>query len=95
LGWENAIWGDSASKIIGARIKYATRGILWGTEFLAIGLYLLKRLSTTWPTGNAERIGEVFLFALSVTAVAFTLWVMRDQDLRKVIAEKMQNPKRD
>jgi hypothetical protein len=92
LGWENAIPSDCVSKIIGARIRYATRGILWGSEFLAIGLYLLKRLSMTWPTGNAGRLGEVFLLALSITAVAFTVLVMRDKDLRKVIAENMQKP---
>lgn len=92
LGWEHAILSDRASRIIGARIKYATRGILWGSEFLAVGLYLLKRLSTAWPTGHAERTGEVFLLALSITAVAFTLLVMRDKDLRKVIAENMQKP---
>ena len=62
LGWEHRSGvSESASKEIGALAKFATRGILWGSEFLAIGLYLLKRLSIGWPK-PAERKGELCTF---------------------------------
>ena len=56
-GWEHrAMVSGTASKEIGALHKLATRGILWGSEFLAIGLYLLKRLTIGWPdTCGVER----------------------------------------
>ena len=92
LGWEHAILSDRASRIIGARIRYATRGILWGSEVLAVFLYVLKRISTPWPTGSAERITEIALLALSISAVVSTVMVMRDKDLRKEIAENIQKP---
>jgi hypothetical protein len=82
---------DRASKQIGSRVKLATRGILWGSEFLAVGLYLLKRLGIGWPIGPAERKGEVVLLILAIAAVAFTILVLRNQDLLvKEIAASMQ-----
>src|ERR1017187_1695989 len=80
LGWEHAISSDRASKQIGSLVKVATRGILWGSEFLAIGLYLLKRLSMGWPTGLAERRGEVVLLILAGAALVFTMVFMRKRD---------------
>jgi hypothetical protein len=79
FGWEHAIMSDRASKQIGSLIKVATRGILWGSEFLAIGLYLLKRLSMGWPTGLAERRGEVVLVVLAGAALVFTIVIMRNR----------------
>ncbi len=71
-----------------------TRGILRGSEGLAVGLYLLKRFSTPWPAGR-ELGGEILLLALSITAVVSTVLVMRDKDLRKEIAKNMQKPVAD
>lgn len=93
LGWEHALLSDRASKQIGSRVKLATRGILWGSEFLAVGLYLLKRLGIGLPIGPAERKGEVVLLILAIVAVALTIWILRNQDsLVKEIAANMQKP---
>lgn len=93
LGWEHRCGvSESASKEIGALAKFATRGILWGSEFLAIGLYLLKRLSIGWPI-PAERKGELVLFIVSVAATAFTIRIMRSRDpLVVAMVESMQKP---
>jgi hypothetical protein len=93
LGWEHRSGvSESASKEIGALAKFATRGILWGSEFLAIGLYLLKQLSIGWPTA-AERKGELVLFIASVAATAFTIRIMRSRDpLVVAMVESMQKP---
>ena len=93
LGWEHAILSDRASKQIGSLVKVATRGILWGSEFLAIGLYLLKRLSMGWPTGLAERRGEVVLVILAGAALVFTMVIMRKRDdLVAEIVKSIQKP---
>lgn len=93
LGWEHAILSDRASKQIGSLVKVATRGILWGSEFLAIGLYLLKRLSMGWPTGLAERRGEVVLLILAGAALVFTMVFMRKRDgLVAEIVKSIQKP---
>ncbi len=85
LGWEHAIKADLSSKLIGQRIILATRGILIGTEFLAIGLYLLTRQSIHLPKG------EVVLLIVSVAATAATVLMMRNQDpLVNGIAENMR-----
>ena len=93
LGWEHRSGvSESASKEIGALAKFATRGILWGSEFLAIGLYLLKRLSIGSPIA-AERKGELVLFIVSVAATAFTIRIMRSRDpLVVAMVESMQKP---
>ena len=93
FGWEHRSGvSESASNEIGALAKFATRGILWGSEFLAIGLYLLKRLSIGWPI-PAERKGELVLFIVSVAATAFTMRIMRSRDpLVKAMVESMQKP---
>jgi len=91
LGWEHAILSDRASKKIGSGARLATRGILLGTEFLAVGLYLLKRLSL--PAGSAEQKGEFVLLLLSIAVIGVTIFVLRNQDpLVKEIAENMQKP---
>lgn len=93
LGWEHAIYSDRASKQIGSLIKLATRGILWGSEFLVIGLYLLKRLSIGWPTGLGERRGEVVLVILAIAAAVLTMVVMRSRDtLVSEMGENMKKP---
>lgn len=93
LGWEHAILSDRASKQIGSLIKLATRGILWGSEFLAIGLYLLKRLSLGWPTVLAERRGEVVLMILAGAAIVLTMVIMRNRDrLVDEIVKSMKKP---
>jgi hypothetical protein len=89
LGWEHVILSDRVSKTIGSGVKLATRGILLGSEFLAIGLYVLKRLSL--PIAGAELKGELVLLLLSIAAIGVTLFVLRNQDpLVKEIAENMQ-----
>lgn len=92
-GWEHrAMVSGTASKEIGALHKLATRGILWGSEFLAIGLYLLKRLTIGWPI-PAEWKGEVVLLLLSLAAIAFTIWIMRSRDyLVDQIVKSMRKP---
>jgi hypothetical protein len=93
LGWEHAIKSQRASKQIGSLIKLATRGILWGSEFLAIALYLLKRLSIGWPTARAQLRGEVVLIILAGAAVVFTIAVMRNRDrLVDEIVKSMKKP---
>jgi hypothetical protein len=89
LGWEHAILSDRVSKTIGSGVKLATRGILLGSEFLVVGLYLLKRLSLA--IGGAEWKGELVLLLLSIAAIGATLFVLRNRDpLVKEIAENMQ-----
>jgi hypothetical protein len=93
LGWEHTIKSMSASKEIGAAIKLATRGILWGSEFLAVLLYLLKRVGIGLPMGPAEQKVEVVLLILAFAAVAATMYIMRNRDyLVKKIEDDMQRP---
>jgi len=93
LGWEHAIVSDRASRRIGARTKLSTRGILLGSEVLALGLYLLKRLSIGLSEGRAERNGEIVLLMLAIAAIIFTLVILRNEDwLVKEIDESMKKP---
>jgi uncharacterized membrane protein len=93
LGWEHAIVSDRASKRIGARIKLATRGILLGTQFLVLGLYLLNRLSTGFPEDPVERNGAIVLLILAIAAILFSLVILRNEDaLVKEIDESMKKP---
>ncbi len=93
LGWEHAIVSDRASKRIGARVKLATRGILLGTQFLVLGLYLLNRLSTGFPEDAVERNGTIVLLILSIAAILFSLVILRNEDvLVKEIDESMKKP---
>lgn len=93
LGWEHAILSNRASKQIGSLIKFATRGILWGSELMAIGLYLLKRLSTGWPKAIEECRGEGVLMFLAVSAFVFTFVIMRNRDsLVDDIVKSMKKP---
>ena len=80
LGWEHAILVIPGSKIIGAQTKLAIRGILWGSEYLAVGLYLLKRVGIGFPIGPAEQKGEVVLLIPAIAAVALTMFTMRNRD---------------
>lgn len=93
LGWEHARLNDRASKQIGSLAKLATRGILWGSECLAIGLYLVKRLSMGWPPAIEERGGEIVLMIVAGLAIVFTIAIMRNRDrLVGDIVESMQKP---
>jgi hypothetical protein len=93
LGWEHARLTDRASKQIGSLVKLATRGILWGSECMAIGLYLLKRLSTDWPAGIEERRGEAALLVVAGLATVLTVAIMRNRDrLVDEIVKSMQMP---
>ena len=80
LGWEHARMSDRASREIGSLIKVSTRGVFWGSECLAIGLYLLKRLSMGWPTTTEGYGGEAVLLIVAGGALIFTVWVMRSRD---------------
>lgn len=93
LGWEHAIVSDRASKRIGARIKLATRGILLVSQVLALGLYLLNRLSAGFPEDSMERIGAIVLLIVAIAAVLFSLVILRNEDvLVKEIDECMKKP---
>jgi hypothetical protein len=93
LGWEHARLTDRASKQIGSLVKLATRGILWGSECLAIGLYLVKRLSMGWPPAIEEWRGEIALMVVAGLAVVFTIVIMRNRDpLVDEIVKSMQKP---
>jgi uncharacterized membrane protein len=93
LGWEHARLSDHASKQIGSLIKVATRGILWGSECLAIGLYLVKRLSMGWPPTIEESRAEVVLVILAGIAVVFTIVIMWNRDgLVDEIGKNMEKP---
>jgi hypothetical protein len=86
LGWEHALTSDSASHLVGSRTILATRGILWGTELLAVVLYLLGGLSFNLPQG--DRV----LLSLDILAIAFTVVLLRRQDVpREEIATSIQN----
>lgn len=91
LGWENARVSDRASKQIGSLAKLATRGTLWGSEFLAVGLYLVKRLSMGWPPATEEWRGEITLLIVAGLAIVFTVVIMRNRDcLVHEIGESMR-----
>ena len=91
MGWEHRrVPSRIASRHIGAMAKYATRGIIWGSEFLAIALYLLKRLGVGWPNGR-ERNAEWVIFGLSIVATLGTMWVMRGRD--SIVEEIKRNMK--
>lgn len=93
LGWEHARLSDRASRQIGSLIKAATRGILLGSECLAIGLYLLKRLSMGWPTAIEENMGEVVLLILAGIAIVLTMAIMRNRDpLVAEIVKSIEKP---
>jgi hypothetical protein len=93
LGWEHFIKSGRAGKRIGARTKFATRGVLLLSEVLAVGLYLLKRLSIGFPGGPAERKGEIVFLMVAIAAIVSTLVILRNQDLLvKEIDESMKKP---
>jgi hypothetical protein len=93
LGWEHALLSTGASKQIGSLIKLATRGIFWGSEFLALGLYLLKRLSIGLSRVFEENAGDVVLTILAAAAIVLTLVIMRNRDrLVSEIVMSMKKP---
>jgi hypothetical protein len=79
-GWEHFISSLGTSKKIGALVKLATRGILWGSEVLAIVLYLLKREASGLAIVPPEIGGDLLLLIVSIAAIAFTLWALRGRD---------------
>lgn len=87
LGWEHYLSSDRVSKLVGSRTILATRGILWGTEILAVGLYLLNRLSSSLGLSQ----GDAVLLVLDIIAIAFTIAILRRQQVpREEIAESIQ-----
>lgn len=91
LGWEHAIKADSVSPIIGKRIRIAARGILIGSELMAIGLYLLTRQSIRLPKG------EIVLLVVDIVAIVFTIRMTRRQGLRQrmtkaILQAKSESP---
>ena len=84
-GWEHAISSDSLSRSVGSRVILATRGIFWGTELLAVGIYLVDRLGTVLPRG------DVVLLVLDILAIGYTIAILRRQNVsREKIAESIQ-----
>lgn len=78
-GWQHTLLSQRASREIGSLIKFATRGMFWGTEILAICLYLVKTLAGH-AANFTEFTAENALLAISVAATAFTMWTMRNRD---------------
>lgn len=87
LGWEHAIKGDPASPIIGKRIRIATRGILIGTELMAIGLYAAAKHDIHLPKR------EIVLLIVDLMAIFSTFWITRHQGLRKTMTEAILKKK--
>lgn len=86
-GWEHTISSDVVSRLVGSRIILATRGIFWGTELLAVGLYLVDRLGGVLPRG------DVVLLLLDLVAIGFTIAILQRQNVSKEkIAESIQKP---
>jgi hypothetical protein len=84
-GWEHAISSDALSRSVGSRVILATRGIFWGTELLAIGIYLINRLGSVFPRG------DVVLLGLDILALGYTIVILRRQKVsREKIAESIQ-----
>ena len=93
IGWEHARLSDLASKQIGALIRVATHGLLLGSECLAIGLYLLVRLSIGWPTRFEEYSVDIVLIVLASIATVSTAWVLRDRaGLVREVRKSMKRP---
>lgn len=91
LGWENALRVDTTSKRIGARARLSARGILLGSQFLSVVLYLLKRTSLGWPVQYKELVGESVILLLGIVAIPLTMNIMGRQDeLVKRIDESMK-----
>lgn len=85
LGWEHHISSERISKLIGYRALLATRGLFWGSEILAVVLYLLKKLGTAFSTA------DFLLLALALIAIGCTLAILRREkaaeDLRQADAQ--------
>lgn len=103
LGWEHAIKADSVSPILGKRIRIATRGILIGTEFMAIVLYAATKHNMRLPVSEIFRLpigeimnlpkGESVLLLVDLLAIFFTFRITRDQHLRAKMTEAIQQTK--
>jgi hypothetical protein len=88
LGWEHAIKADPASPIIGKRIRIATRGILIGSEIMAIGLYAATKQDFRLPPKR-----ELVLLVVDLVAILFTFWISRDQHLRAKMTKAIKQTK--
>jgi hypothetical protein len=87
LGWEHAIKADPASPVIGKRIRIATRGILIGSELMAIGLYAATKHDIRLPKR------EIVLLVVDLVAIFFTFWITRNQGLRQKMTKAIQQTK--
>ena len=88
LGWENALKADPSSPVIGKRVRIATRGILIGSELMAIGLYAATKHDIRLPP-----IGEIVLLVVDLVAIFFTFRITRDQGLRDEMTKAMRPTK--
>jgi hypothetical protein len=90
-GWQHTILSQRPSREIGSLAKLATRGMYWGTEILAVGLYLLMTLPSR-PIRLDEPRAEDVLLIISIVATVVTMWVMRNRD--SVVREIEQDMER-
>ncbi|PYS83088.1 MAG: hypothetical protein DMF70_07220 [Acidobacteria bacterium] len=97
LGWEHAIKADPVSPIIGKRIRIATRGILIGSELMAIGLYAATKQDLATKQGirlsslaTSLSKGEMVLLVVDLVVIFVTFWIMRHQHLREKMKEAIQ-----
>lgn len=103
LGWEHAIKADTVSPIIGKRIRIATRGILIGSQFMAIVLYAATKHNMRLPIVEIARlpigdivhlpIGEIVLLVVNIVAIVFTIRITRHQGLRAKMTEAIRQTK--
>jgi len=84
LGWEHAIKADPASPIIGKSIRIAARGILIGSELMAIGLYAASKHDIHLPKR------EIVLLVVDLVAIFFTFWITRHRHLREQMKKAIQ-----
>lgn len=82
LGWEHHISSERISKVIGRRTLLATRGLFWGSEVLAVGLYLVKKLGEAVAGAGLRLVFapvDVVFLVLALSATACSFAVLRRQ----------------
>ena len=90
LGWEHALASDNVSALINSLTLLATRGILWGTEVVAVGLFILNKLSAGgFKIGLLD--GDMVFLILDIVAILFTIIILRRHNvLSEEIAESIR-----
>lgn len=82
MGWEHRISSEGISRLIGFRALLATRGLFWGSEVLAVALYLVTISSEVLSLDDlptAFSTADVVLLVLALLATAFTFVILRRQ----------------